>query len=143
MANTTTLQSVVSNDLAAKIERTAESRGLTVSAFIRDVLRSTIDTEGTFFGVTMCRAATDHNSPTARWMTVALPYEQVDVIDGALVFRNASGAIGTAVGPGRWRECSRRHDIDRGLFTASDVVDDQALKREPTPPTANGVRSVE
>ena len=124
MANTQTIQTVVPAELAATAERAAEARGQTLSAFVREILAASLDTTGTFFGVVMCRANSSETADTAKWFAHAVPFRHVDVVDGALVFRQSPGGpVELAIPAGRWRECSRRLEIDRGVFDATKDLD--------------------
>lgn len=104
------IQATVPAVLAEQIERVAQSRDRSTSAFVRDVLAAAIDTTGTFYGTRMLRATDEE------WINVAMPYANVVVIDGALVFQNAAGLTQSIIAPGRWVESNRRIEADRALF---------------------------
>ncbi|MBN7355522.1 Uncharacterised protein [Mycobacteroides abscessus subsp. massiliense] len=112
-----TIQTVVPDEFAAVFEEAASARGLTVSSYARQVLMGAVKTDGTFFGVVMCRANSEVDSK--RWFAKAMPYAHAEVVDGALIFRNPGGRAEVVIAPGRWRECSRRLDVDRDVFDAS------------------------
>jgi hypothetical protein len=116
MPNTTTVQAVVPADVAEQFEALATKRGMTVSALARHVLTNVVAADGTFFGVMMQSASAVADRAENEWFSTALSYPAVDVIDGALVFRGLTGEIEAAIAPGRWRECSRRLNIDRPVF---------------------------
>lgn len=113
-----TIQTVVSDELHARLERLAQTRDLSISALTRDVLESATKTAGTFFGVVMCRSNAEASSD--QWFAIALDGPEADVVDGSLIVRNHAGLAQVIVAPGRWRECSRRIEADRAVFNTAE-----------------------
>lgn len=112
------IQTTVNETFAAQLELLATARGQSVAAYVRDVLAGSMETAGTFFGVSMRRTGAQEEGP---WFSHAVSYPHVTVQDGALVFQSVAGRTECVIAPGRWRECSRRIERDRMLFTG-DVV---------------------
>lgn len=131
-------------DLAAVIARRAESAGKSddLPGYVHDVLEAAFSTREWFYGVEILLVNKD--GPDWEWRVVAVDAAGAHVVDGALLFTDSVGITFMGFAPGRWKEFSRRLEVDRHMFNYEPVPEPvarafklAAARQQGWPPSAD------
>lgn len=112
--------------LATAITRRAEKagRGDDIEGFAHDLLAAALIPRGWFYG--LLHLLQNDDGPDWQWRAIAWSADDAHVVDGALVLTDTAGRTTLALAPGRWKELTRRLEVDRAAFEYRPVPDETA-----------------